>query len=142
MTGVTQPLHIAIIRGHQLRFYRTPNNDGRPDLPWHCCDDLYRCMGLARGVRKHFQQQMKRGPFASDFRTVATSGGIITIAPHYVAQGTTASWRQTRCADIEDEYAFESAQAMEKLTAGLIWPEQVLSWAAAAMKRHEKAGAS
>jgi hypothetical protein len=35
-----KPLHIGTIRGQQLRFYRTPNDDGRPDMPWHCHDDL------------------------------------------------------------------------------------------------------
>ena len=30
-----EPLHVATIRGLQLRFYRTPNDDGRPDFPWH-----------------------------------------------------------------------------------------------------------
>jgi hypothetical protein len=136
---LTAPLHVAIIRGHQLRFYRTPNDDSRPDLPWHCIDDLYRCMGMSRGVRKHFQRQMKRGPFASDFRTVATSDGIIMIAPHYVAQGITAAWRETDCADIENEYAREGAHACKKLYAGLS-PEQLLPWLKTALERHEGAG--
>jgi hypothetical protein len=86
MSELIKPLYIATIRGHQLRFFRTPNNDGRPDLPWHCIDDLYHCMGLPRGMRKHFQKQMKSGPFRNDFRTVATLDGIVTIAPHYVAE--------------------------------------------------------
>jgi hypothetical protein len=140
MTDITQPLHVAIIRGHQLRFYRTPNNDGRPDLPWHCCDDLYHCMGLPRGVRKHFQQQMKRGPFAGDFRMVATSDGIITIAPHYVAQSIAAMWHELECADIENEYAREGAAAIKKLAAHLVFPDQVLPWLKAAMNRHEDEG--
>jgi hypothetical protein len=139
MTGITQPLYVAIIHGHQLRFYRTPNNDGRPDLPWHCCDDLYRCMGLPRGVRKHFQQQMKRGRFAGDFRTIATSDGVITIAPHYVAQGVTSAWDEIDGVDIENEYARESAHACKKLTAGLVFPDQVLPWMKAALERHEGA---
>jgi hypothetical protein len=139
MTGITQPLHVAIIRGHQLRFYRTPNNDGRPDLPWHCCDDLYRCMGLPRGVRKHLQRHMKSRPFRNDFRTAATPDGVITIAPHYVAQSIAAMWHELECADIENEYARGGAAACKKLYAGLA-PEQLLPWLKAALERHESAG--
>jgi hypothetical protein len=67
-----KPLHIATIRNEQLRFYRTPNNDGQPDMPWHCCEDLYRCMGLSRDLRRHLQRHMKNGRFRTDCRTVAT----------------------------------------------------------------------
>jgi hypothetical protein len=94
-------------------------------------------MGMPRGLRKHFQQQMKRGPFAGDFCTVATSDGIIMIAPHYVAQAMTSTWDEIGCANIEDEYGRESAHALKKLTAHLVFPEQTLPWIADAMKRHE-----
>jgi hypothetical protein len=33
MHQVIEPLHVAMIGGHSLRFFRTPLNDGRPDLP-------------------------------------------------------------------------------------------------------------
>jgi hypothetical protein len=43
---LVEPIHVATIRGHQLRFFKTPNNDGRPDMPWHSHDDLIKCVGL------------------------------------------------------------------------------------------------
>jgi hypothetical protein len=140
MTGIIQPLHVAIIRGHQLRFYRTPNNDGRPDFPWVCLDDLFRCMSSPRGFRKHFHRQAKSGPFRNDFRTAATPDGIVTIVPHYAAQGITAAWRESDCADIEKDYAREGVAAIKKLTAHLVFPDQVLPWMKAALERHEGAG--
>jgi hypothetical protein len=49
-----KPLHIGTIRDQQLRFYGTPNDDGRPDMPWHCHDDLQRCFGMPRNQRRYF----------------------------------------------------------------------------------------
>jgi hypothetical protein len=129
-----QPLHTATIRGHQLRFFHTPNNDGRPDLPWHCSDDLYRCMGLTRKERRYLQRRFTN---RNVFKTVATTGGLVTIAPHCVAQGATSAWNEIGGTDIENEYALESALACKRLTAGLVFPEQLLPWLAAALKRHE-----
>lgn len=133
MTEIVRPLHIATIRGHQLRFFRTPNNDGKPDFPWHCCEDLYRCMGLARDLRRHFQRHMSKRS-----RTVATIDGLVTIAPHCVAQGATSAWREIRGADIESDYSREVHCAVEKLVAGFP-PGQALDWAVAAFKRHDDA---
>jgi hypothetical protein len=62
---------------------------------------------------------------------------LVMIAPHYVAQGVTSAWDAIDCANIESEYARESAHACKKLTAGLTFPEQVLPWMATALKRHE-----
>jgi hypothetical protein len=28
-----EPLHVATVGGHPLRFFRSPLNDGRPDFP-------------------------------------------------------------------------------------------------------------
>jgi hypothetical protein len=41
----TKPLHVAIVTGKQLRFFRSPNNDGRPDFPWHSTNDLQSVFG-------------------------------------------------------------------------------------------------
>jgi hypothetical protein len=84
---LVSPLHVATILGKRLRYFRTPYNDGRPDLPWHCVDDLQAILGLSREQRRYFLKAFRNGPFASSFETVATEDGIVTIAPHYVAQG-------------------------------------------------------
>ena len=140
MTALTRPLHVGTIRGHQLRLYRTPNNDGRPDLPWHSVEDLYRCIGMRRDLRREFQRKMKSGPFGHDFKTVATPDGIVTIAPHYVAQGTISSCLQTGCSDIYDEYSREFAAALQPLTAPLPFgSDAFFQWLKAALNRHEVA---
>jgi hypothetical protein len=77
-----KPLHVATVGGRPLRFFRTPLDDGRPDLVWHAVDDLYQCLGLSKRHRKIFLRQFRKA-----MRTVATAEGVITIAPHFMAQG-------------------------------------------------------
>jgi hypothetical protein len=55
---ITQPLHVATVGKGQLRFFRTPNDDGRPDFPWHGIDDLYQCLGLDRSTREIYQRMI------------------------------------------------------------------------------------
>jgi hypothetical protein len=49
---ITKPLHVATVGNNQLRFFRTPNDDGRPNFPWHAVDDLQQCLGLDRRARE------------------------------------------------------------------------------------------
>lgn len=79
-----QPIHTATIGEHQLRFFRRPINDGKPDLPWHAVEDLHRCLGLNRDLRKHFLHRLRAW---KEPRTVATADGIVTVAPLYMPQG-------------------------------------------------------
>jgi hypothetical protein len=37
-----EPVHIAMVGGKPLRFFASPLNDGRPDLPWVVIDDVGR----------------------------------------------------------------------------------------------------
>jgi hypothetical protein len=48
---ITKPLHVATVGKHQLRFFKTPNDDNRPDFPWHAVDDLQQCLPPATGQR-------------------------------------------------------------------------------------------
>jgi hypothetical protein len=128
-------------RGRQLRFYRTPNNDGRPDLPWHSVDDLQHCLGLSRDQRRYFLKAFRNGPFASSFETVATDDGLVTIAPHYVAQGfidAAAAQMVGNTTHLYDEYSIAGMEATKKLTGGLHFSNGLLQWIAAALNRHEK----
>ena len=54
-----EPIHIATMGEHQLRFFRRPINDGMPDFPWHSVDDLYSCLGLNREQRRVFLRKLK-----------------------------------------------------------------------------------
>jgi hypothetical protein len=60
MTDMFQPLHVATVGGHPLRFFPTPLNDGRPDMPWVAIDDLYRCLGFNRPQRKRLEQKLRK----------------------------------------------------------------------------------
>jgi hypothetical protein len=132
-----KPIHTATIGGHPLRFFRTPNDDGKPDMPWHSVDDLHRCLGLNRAQRKVFLSMLrKRG----GVETVATADGIITIAPHYMAQGCINAMVEKGVAppDVRTAYDDEGAAALEKLVAHLNFPSDAwLAWMKAAMHRHE-----
>jgi hypothetical protein len=77
---VIEPLHVAVGGGHPLRFFRTPLNDGRPDLPWVAIDDLGRCLGLSRTDRRVHLRAVHAGSKAI-IRTIATSDGPASIIP-------------------------------------------------------------
>jgi hypothetical protein len=81
-------IHTAEVNGHPIRFFRTPLNDGRPDFVWHSLDDLETAMGVLRSQRRAMLRMIKKdkewGPFV---RTVATKDGVVSIAPHFLAQG-------------------------------------------------------
>jgi hypothetical protein len=114
-----EPLHIATIGKHQLRFFRTPINDGRPDLPWIAVEDLHCCLGLNRAARKHFLHRLREWKEPKP-RTVATAGGIITIVPHFMAQGMVDGMVDGDMAPerIRAQYDDASSQALRKLIPG------------------------
>jgi hypothetical protein len=37
-SAMIAPIHVAVINCKPLRFFRTPLDDGRPDLPWVAID--------------------------------------------------------------------------------------------------------
>jgi hypothetical protein len=145
MTGIVKPIHVATINGHQLRLYRTPNNDGRPDLPWHSIDDLGRVFGLNRQRRRVMLEGMQR---YGCFRTIATTDGLVTIGPHYAAQGAISAIAEivgdAKSKHIESEYGYAFVEACKKLVPpGLAFPsDSYLKWMRDAMHRHEDAGAT
>ena len=82
VTPISEPIHTAIIGGKTLRFFKSPVKD--PDMPWFVVDDLPKCFGLSRLARMVLEA-IKREP--RYVRRVSTADGVVTIAPHYVAQG-------------------------------------------------------
>jgi hypothetical protein len=131
-------LHVATIRGQQLRFYCTPNNDGLPDLPWHCVDDLLLCLGFDQEQRKSILRGFRTGPFPTN--TIATEDGLVTIAPHHVAQTTISAAEKSlrKTTNLYDQYSLEMKEAGEILTAGMSITDFIY-WMVAALKRHEAA---
>ena len=130
-----EPLHLATIGGHPLRFFKTPLNDGRPDFPWHCVDDLQRCLGLNRK-----DQRIHRRLFHSIevTRTVATPKGSVSIVPHAIAMAAVEALidKGRTTASARDEYVSASANAMMMLPRGPFHSAEALTaWVNAAANR-------
>jgi hypothetical protein len=137
-----EPLHIGTIAGQQVRFFRSPLADGRPDLPWHCVDDLHRALGLNRAQRKIFLSKLRTWR-EHRVQTVAAAEGVLTLAPHFMAQGTVDALVADGItpASVGDEYDRASAAALKKLThqLGITFPhDRLLAWMRDAMNRWEE----
>ena len=135
--AVTDPIHIATIRGQQLRFFRTPRNDGRPDMPWHCVEDLQRCLGLNREGRRVAMKIWRQTEFP--IKTIATADGLVSIAPHFCAQGFISAIAELagNADDVDREYALAGVEALQTLTRGL-HGDDLLTWMAAAYHRQDE----
>jgi hypothetical protein len=137
---VIEPLHVATVGGHPLRFFRTPLNDGLPDFPWHAVDDLHRCLGLNRDMRRFFLRKLKGAEWGKNVLTVATADGLISVAPNYMAQSTVDALVEDGMAPASARRDFDKAstEAMKKLDLPFTFPsDQWLDWMKAAMNRWE-----
>ena len=114
MSSMIEPLHVATVGGQPLRFFKSPLNDGRPDLPWHAVDDLHRCLGLNRDARRFFLRRLRQW---GEPKTVATADGVVTVAPHFMAQGTVDAMVEEGVApaSVRTEYDRAGADAIRKL---------------------------
>ena len=113
-----EPIHIATIGDQTLRFFRTPNDDDRPDFPWHCVGDLHRCLGLNQTARKFVRHKLRKW---GGLQTVATPQGSVVIAPNYMAQGginAMIAMGQVS-ASFRAQYDAEGAIALKELVAHL-----------------------
>ena len=137
-------LHMGIVCGHPVRFFKTPNNDGCPDFPWHSVDDLQQALGLNRAARKFFLHKLRSANWGNIARTIATDDGLVTIAPHFVAQGTISALIEAGMAlpKAETEYGIAGSEALQKLIpTHLQFPDDGwMQFMKAAMHRHENAG--
>jgi hypothetical protein len=135
------PLHVATVGHHPLRFFRTPLTDGRPDLPWCCVDDLGRCLGLNRQGRKIFLYALQAdAKWRAIAQTVATADDILTIVPHFMAQGLIDAMIDTgrSRAGVRNEHISASAEALQKIDEPFEFPsDQYFAWMKAAMNRWE-----
>jgi hypothetical protein len=143
MAMTVEPLHVAVIGGHPLRFFRTPLNDGRPDLPWVAIDDLGRCLGLSRKDRRTHLRV-----FASlhkeIVRTIATPGGPTSIVPLSIANAAAAALVEDLgrgSAHARGEYQHAAGAACMKLPRGPFPSVEALTaWANAAANRWSNVG--
>ena len=132
---IIEPIHVATINGKPLRFFRSPNNDGRPDFPWHSVDDLMLCVGLPRDKRRY----LKNAHFKAGARVVATADDIVTIAPHVQAQGFLDAMVETgrTTPAVKDDYTWACKEALDKLIPEFTSGDELIKWTAAAFHRHD-----
>lgn len=133
------PLHTGVINGHPVRFFKKPT--GAPDLPWHAVDDLYRALGLNREIRRDLLRTTQ-GSWSTELRTIATADGVVTIAPHPVAQGLIGAMIETGRAPaaLEADYIAAGAAAL-KAMAGDLPPIASFEFALAAFRNTDAGGA-
>jgi hypothetical protein len=138
---ITEPLHVAIVNGKQLRFFRSPNNDGRPDLPWHSTDDLQSVFGLNPAQCGIMTTMWWNGPFEYVFHTIETSDEPMTIAPHCVALAAISSLVELIgigfAEDIERAYSIGWTDACKKLH-GDLRGARLQMWILAAFDRYDE----
>jgi hypothetical protein len=118
VSGVVSPIHIGSLNGKPLRFFGAPIDE--PQLAWHAWDDLVACASLPRQMGERFQRSLRRD-YPNAIRTVATPEGIVTIAPHWMAQGFVGSMIECKRmpASAELNYTVQSVDAWNALTANL-----------------------
>lgn len=118
MSTLTVPVHTGSLNRKPLRFFKAPL--AGPHLVWHAFDDLLACLKLPQSLQRDFRQKLRRD-WSGDVRTVATSDGVVTIAPHWMAQGLIGSMievRQVR-ASLEMDYAKQAVEAWNALCGDL-----------------------
>jgi len=138
MRPLTPILHTATVAERPVRFVAPPLTG--PDFPWHVAEDLYLALRFPRAVRREFQQRLQ-DKFSSEVRTVATATGIVTICPHYMAQGCIGAGEEIGCAPYEaaGDYARAGAAALSALTNGLgLSGLESVAYACEAFKRGQR----
>lgn len=123
MSALLAPAFTGALNDKSLRFFKAPLPG--PHLPWHAAEDLHACLGLPRDLRRHFQQRLKSSEWKDDVRTVATAEGIVTIAPHFVAQGLIGAMIDVGRADAKTEisYAKQAKEAWDAIYPGRSFAE-------------------
>jgi hypothetical protein len=138
---ITEPLHVAIVNDKQFRFFRSPNNDGRPDLPCHSTDDLQSVFGLNPAQCRIMATMWCNGPYEDAFHTVEISEGPVVIAPHCVVAAAISSMVEligvTFGEDIESAYNVGWTDACKKLHGGL-HGDRLQLWMFAAFDRNDE----
>jgi hypothetical protein len=139
LSNIVIPLHVATLGNSTLRFFKSPLSG--PALPWHVSDDLAACLGLPRDARRQFRQMLMSGPFKADVRAVATADGIVTIAPHFAAQGLIGAALEAGMASaaFEDQYTAAAITAFKTMTSELP-PLAAVELAIAATKTSRETG--
>lgn len=118
MSSLLAPVHTGCLNGRPLRFFRAPTSGTQ--LPWHAWEDMQACLDLSHDLRGHFRRCLMED-WASDVRTIATAEGIVTIAPHWMAQGVVAAIGEIRGTEAALTMAYQEQMfgAWQKLTGDM-----------------------
>lgn len=118
MARLHSPIHAGAIGSVTLRFFRSPSDE--PDTPWIVVDDLARCLDFDQALRQLFHRGLQ-SDWASAVRTIATADGVVTIGPHFMAQGLLEAAVELNAAaqEVRDGYYRAGGRAMKVLTAGM-----------------------
>jgi len=142
MTALVAPIHTGRLNSQPVRFFKGPA--GGPELPWHAVEDLYQALGLPRSVRRQLLRMMQE-TWGQELRTAATKDGLVTIAPHFVAEGLLGAAaelmgsRAKAGADLESAYAHAGSEALKKL-AGDLPPLASVAFALQALRHTNRLG--
>jgi hypothetical protein len=118
MSRVLAPAFTGTLNDKPLRFFKAPMPESH--LPWHAAEDLHACLDLPRDLRRYFQQQLRSSEWKADVQTVATASGIVTIAPHFIAQGLIGAMIDVgqSPASTEIRYSMQVKQAWDAIYPG------------------------
>ena len=108
------PLHTGTVNGSPVRFFRSPIEDGRADLPWMAWDDLTAAFPLPANVQAHFRQSL-RTDWPDVSRTIATITGPVVVVPHFAGKGFIGAMVECLRIDAEVEYTKSATKALDAL---------------------------
>jgi len=94
MRRIEAPVHVEVVGGHEVRYYTSPifRDTGRPDMPWHSCDDIWRAIGIGTILREDFLRRLRAA--WADPRTAATMSGPVVIAPFHMGNAIVEAWAE------------------------------------------------
>lgn len=89
MRKLIAPILIGDFYGHEVRYFASPTYlaTRQPDMPWHCVDDLWSALFPKGNTEAATFLKRKLRSDWHEVRTAATASGIVTIAPHFMAEG-------------------------------------------------------
>lgn len=129
---MAKPVYVGILRGKPLRFYRPPHT--QPAFPWHAVTDFLLAVDLPRALRRTFEAGLGK-QWKAETKMIDTPTGIVTIGPHFMAQGLIDGLVETQRVTeaLEQEYVALALQALDAMI-GYMGPEERLDFVLRAAK--------
>lgn len=121
---ITEPLILGEFESLSVRYFRSPLYEKfrQPDMPWHAIDDLHPALLPSTEAAVHLKRALRTDWYEP--KTVATSEGLVTIAPHFMAEGLFEAIEGTEFQPpnfhrLRGRYRYFCTQAMKEMTAHL-----------------------